>query len=65
MKTDDTRHNTSLTTIEDAQEILRHHLDCLWADPTKAVDLPPIMMWGPPGIGKSTIIREMTEELVI
>jgi len=65
MNNENVANKTSLTKIEDAQEILRHHLECLWADPTKAVDLPPIMMWGPPGIGKSTIIREMTEELDI
>ena len=65
MTNDNRTNKTSLTKIDDAQEILRHHLECLWADPAKAVDLPPIMMWGPPGIGKSTIIRELTEELDI
>ena len=65
MSNDNRENKTSLTKIDDAQEILRHHLECLWADPAKAVDLPPIMMWGPPGIGKSTIIRELTEELDI
>jgi hypothetical protein len=65
MNTEDTRHNTSLTTIGDAQDILRHHLECLWHDSTKAVDIPPLMLWGPPGIGKSTIIRELTEDLDI
>ena len=55
----------STTTIEDAQEILRHHLGVLWKDPALASKLPPMMLWGPPGIGKSTIIRELTEELGI
>ena len=65
MNADDTRHNTSLTTIGDAQEILQHHLECLWDDPSNAGEIPPLMLWGPPGIGKSTIIRELTEELDI
>ena len=65
MSSENGANKTSLTKIGDAQEILRHHLECLWADPAKAGDLPPLMMWGPPGIGKSTIIRELTEELDI
>ena len=65
MSSKNAENRTSQTKIGDAQEILRHHLECLWADPAKAGDLPPLMMWGPPGIGKSTIIRELTEELDI
>ena len=65
MTNENAMNKTSLTTIGDAQEILRHHLECLWANPEKSTDLPPIMLWGPPGIGKSTVIRELTEELDI
>jgi len=65
MTTNETRHKTSTTTIGDAQDILRHHLECLWEDPTMAAHLPPMMLWGPPGIGKSTLISELAEELDI
>ena len=55
----------SMTTIGDAQKILRHHLEVLWGNPALSQQLPPLMLWGPPGIGKSTIIRELTDELDI
>ena len=51
--------------VGNAQEIIRHHLDSISKDPGCSKELPPIMLWGPPGIGKSTIIREMTEEMEI
>ena len=51
--------------VGNAQEIIRHHLDSIDNDPGCSNDLPPIMLWGPPGIGKSTIIREITEEMGI
>ena len=65
MTSENTMKKTSLTTIRDAQEILHHHLQCLWTNPERAADIPPLMLWGPPGIGKSTVIRELTEEMDI
>ena len=59
--------NGAVTTcsVENAKEIIRHHLDTIASDPTGPSRLPPIMLWGPPGIGKSTVIRELTEEIAI
>ena len=51
--------------VNSAQEIIRHHLDTIASDPTSSSRLPPIMLWGPPGIGKSAVIRELTEEMNI
>ncbi|MAN38488.1 MAG: hypothetical protein CMI21_12915 [Opitutae bacterium] len=63
-----TRGGDSVVTscsVGNAQEIIRHHLDSIAKDPDCSNNLPPIMLWGPPGIGKSTIIREITEEMGI
>ncbi|MBN2195636.1 MAG: hypothetical protein JW751_22640 [Polyangiaceae bacterium] len=49
-------------TIRDVREIVVHHLKALWADPMRAAALPPLMISGPPGIGKSAIIREVCEK---
>ena len=51
--------------IENAREIIKHHLDSISSNPSSSRILPPIMLWGPPGIGKSTVIRELTEEMEI
>jgi hypothetical protein len=44
------------------RRIVRHHLQVLWAHPEHAVTLPPLMIWGPPGIGKSAVIYEVCAE---
>lgn len=42
--------------------ILRHQLGLLGEQPELAHQLPPIMLWGPPGVGKSAIIRDVCEK---
>jgi len=49
------------TTVSKAKRILEHQLDILWSAPEKANLVPPLMIWGPPGIGKSTFIRDVCE----
>ena len=44
------------------RSIVGHHVRALAADPTLALRLPPIMVWGPPGVGKSAVLREVAEE---
>jgi len=41
------------------QAILAHQLELIDEDASLAHQLPPVMLWGPPGVGKSTIIREL------
>ena len=57
--------DSNATSVGKAREILHHHLQMLWAHPERANEVPPLMLWGPPGIGKSTVIRELTDELGI
>ncbi len=42
-------------------ELVNHQLDALWAHPDLARRIPPLMVWGPPGIGKSDVIRGICE----
>jgi len=51
--------------VSEAQTILKHHLSAIWENPELSGKLPPMMIWGPPGIGKSTLVRGVTEELDI
>lgn len=53
------------TSVKKAEAILRHQLHMMWKQPEKAGRIPPLMIWGPPGIGKSTFIRNLCEELDI
>lgn len=53
------------TSVGQAIEIIEHHLWMLENHPERANEVPPLMLWGPPGIGKSTIIKRLTEDLGI
>ncbi len=48
-----------------AREIIKHHLDSIAANPSDSSRIPPIMLWGPPGVGKSTVIRELADTMGI
>ncbi|MBT6972796.1 MAG: AAA family ATPase [Euryarchaeota archaeon] len=69
MEDDDTMNNhleqLKTCNVSEAQTILKHHLSAIWGDPELSGKLPPMMIWGPPGIGKSTLVRGVTEELDI
>jgi hypothetical protein len=41
--------------------LVEHHVRAIHADPALASALPPLMVWGPPGVGKSTVLREVAE----
>lgn len=47
------------------QQILMHQLQWLWDQPEMAIHISPIMLWGAPGIGKSSIIRSLCQGLGI
>jgi hypothetical protein len=52
-------------TLGQAKRIVGHHLQVLWDDPERARALPPLMLWGPPGVGKSAVFAQVSEELGI
>ncbi|CAM3956869.1 MoxR family ATPase [Vreelandella rituensis] len=49
-------------TPNDVITLLDHQLRLLNDAPTLANELPPIMLWGPPGVGKSSIVKTVTEQ---
>lgn len=48
-------------TPEKVRSILLHQLRLIEERPDLAHQLPPLMLWGPPGVGKSSIIRDLCE----
>lgn len=46
-------------------DILKLQLKTLAEKPELAAELPPLMVWGAPGLGKSTIIRDIAAEFGI
>ena len=44
--------------LEELDALMGHHLKTLWAHPEDARIIPPLMVWGPPGIGKSDLVRQ-------
>ena len=48
--------------ISEAKDILSLHLNAIWNNPELADKLPPMMLWGPPGIGKSTLVKSVADE---
>jgi hypothetical protein len=56
---------TETATLNQVRDLLSHHLHALWATPGQAGLIPPLMLWGPPGVGKSSVIRTLCRELGI
>ena len=48
--------------ISGLESLFRNILDSLWSGKAAPDKLPPLMVWGAPGLGKSTIIRELARE---
>jgi hypothetical protein len=42
--------------------LLNHHLTLLWRSPEQAAFVPPLMIWGAPGVGKSDIVRQVCQQ---
>ena len=53
-------HNTM--SIKSLEMLLRRFLDALWSGDTAPDKLPPLMLWGAPGVGKSAVIRNLAQE---
>lgn len=47
------------------QDILRSSIEAVQADDTMSSKLPPVMVWGPPGVGKSTIVKSLAKSMGI
>ncbi|MBP5544034.1 MAG: hypothetical protein ILM98_08160 [Kiritimatiellae bacterium] len=60
MKTSLDMHNT--VTGKRLERILSLQLDALEKNPSLAKTLPPLMVWGAPGLGKSSIIRKAADD---
>ena len=50
------------TTVNGLEKLFRNILDSLWNGKAAPDQLPPLMVWGAPGLGKSTIIRNLAKE---
>ncbi|RUR34785.1 AAA family ATPase [Vreelandella andesensis] len=48
-----------------ARRIIETQLQQLWSSPCATQQIAPIMLWGPPGIGKSQLVRELCQQLGI
>ncbi len=48
-------------TPNDVKALVETQLRLLWSSPDNAKDIAPLMLWGAPGVGKSTLIRELCE----
>ena len=55
-------NNHNAITARDFESMLRLQLNALWEGKCPADKLPPLMAWGAPGLGKSSIIRELARE---
>lgn len=67
MSHDHTQEDPAALTARPQQvtEILRHQLEMLWDDPGRAGQVAPLMLWGAPGVGKSSVVASLCEQLDI
>ena len=59
-------HPAEHVSIGDVAALVNSNLQTLWSgDEETAKAIPPVMIWGAPGVGKSTAIRELAKKLGI
>lgn len=62
---DDNIESVDHANLAQAETLIQHHLKALWQHPEWSGTIPPLMLWGPPGVGKSSLIRNLCRELGI
>ena len=53
------------STPADVKALVKAQLQLLWEQPERSHQVAPFMLWGAPGVGKSTVVRELCQELNI
>ncbi len=49
------------TTIKEAKQLVDFCVQACMADTTRSSKMAPLFLWGPPGVGKSSIIRQVCQ----
>ena len=57
--------NEITANINQARQILKYQLNLLWEQPALAKEIGPCLLWGSHGIGKSTLIKNLCNEMNI
>jgi hypothetical protein len=52
-------------TANDLAEIIEMQCNTIFENPKAAKTMPPLMVWGPPGVGKSSVIKAVADKLGI
>ena len=52
----------NVVTSEELRKIIEMQLDTIWADPYRVKTIAPIFLHGSPGLGKSSIVRQICED---
>ena len=58
-----TTHN--IVHANEIKDTLRDFMDGLLENPERADKIPATMIWGPPGVGKSTVVKSLAKEMGI
>lgn len=58
-----TTHN--IVHANEIKDTLRDFMDGLLENPNRAEKIPATMIWGPPGVGKSTVVKSLAKEMGI
>jgi MoxR-like ATPase len=48
-------------TVDEARDICDHMTKAIVANPAQLKMIPPVMLWGPPGVGKSSIMASIAD----
>lgn len=57
--------STNFANVIQVREIILHQLHLIWSQPQLVDKVAPIMLWGAPGVGKSSIIKDLCTQLNI